>query len=108
MFISQLKMLPQRCQQALYLTSRHHFEFIETLKIRASFARDSARESTGRDGDSHEDSHGHYAPPLAGDERGSAGAVAGRQPVRAADCARPPEDHDPLIAGAEIVEGGIE
>ena len=30
-------MLPQRCQPALYLTSRHHCEFIETLKIRASF-----------------------------------------------------------------------
>ena len=35
-------MLPQRCQPALYLTSRHQFEFIETLKIRASFAHVTA------------------------------------------------------------------
>ena len=76
---------------------------IETLETQASLAQvaDPTRAPEGM-------AIGARQIRGTGDEQGSAGAVAGRQPVRAAECARPPEDHNPLIAEEEIVESGIE
>ena len=94
LFISKLKRLPQRCQPGLYLTSR-----VETLEAQASLAHvtDPTRAPEGM-------AIGARQITGTGDAQGSAGAVAGRQPVRAAECARPSKDHNPLIAEEEIVE----